>query len=103
MWTLYKRRRKFGLEIIIKENFDIDEFNKLAPNFNLTEKLNCLEKLIKDNNDENFKIYVYILQKGLTKQRESQVQKLKDLFKLNLPNYEDGICLFEILKENGLQ
>jgi len=104
-----KEEEKIVLESTIKGNFDIDEFNKLAPNFNLTEKLNCLrmtknlDNLIKDNHDKNLKICAYILQKGLTKQRESQVQKLEDSFKLNLRNYEDGICPFEILKENGLQ
>ena len=49
---------------------DINEFNDLAPNFNLTERLNCLritkelDKFNKEEHDKNLRTSVYILQKG---------------------------------------
>ena len=36
-------------------------------------------------------------------QRESQIIKLQEAFKLKIPNYKDGICPFEISKEKGSQ
>ena len=104
-----KEEEKIVLENNIEGNFDIDEFNNLTHNFNLNEKLNCLrmtknlDKIIKDNHDKNLKICAYILQKGLMKQRESQVQKLQESFKLNIPNYEDGTCPFGQLERMGCQ
>ena len=99
------------LESSAVEDKDINEFNNLAQNFNLSERLNCLritECLDKFNNDHenNLKLSVYILQKGLLEQRERQIENMKQDFNLNLPNYEDGNCPFEDpenSKYNGIQ
>ncbi len=91
------------------ENKDINESNDLAPNFNLTERLNCLritKELDKFNNGElenNLRTSVYILQKGLTEQRENQISIFKEHFKLELPVYEDGICHFENPENTKIQ
>jgi len=83
------------------EDKDINEFNDLAENFNLTERLNCLriskelEKLNKNEHENNLRTSVYILQKGLIEQRENQISLLQEKCKLKLPDYEDGICPFE--------
>ena len=78
---------------------DINEFNNLAQNFSLIERLNCLRitkcldnlnndehennlKLSQYNNDtleNNLKLSVYILQKGLLVPRESQIENLKKI------------------------
>ena len=91
---------KVVLESSAVEDNDITEFNELAPNFNLTERLNCLritkelDKFNKQEHEKNLKTSVYILQKGLIEQRESQISSLKEHVKLELPDYEDGICPF---------
>ena len=83
------------------EGIDIDEFNDLAPNFNLTERLNCLritknlDAFIKNNHKDNLRTSIYVLQKGLLEQRENQISTLQNRFKLKIPNYENGICPFE--------
>ena len=100
------------LESSAVKDKDINEFNSLAPNFNLTERLNCLritkclDKYIKDEHENNLKISVYLLQKGLLEQRENQISNLKNDFNLTLPDYEDGKCPFENpenSKYNGIQ
>ena len=96
-----EEEEKIVLENTAVENIDINEFNNLAPNFNLTKRLNCLritkklDKFNNNNHDINLKISIYLLQKGLIEQRESQISKLQKLFKLNIPDYQDGICPFE--------
>ena len=107
-----KEEEKIVLENTDVEDIDIDEFNNLVINFNLTKRLNCLritkklDKLNKDSHDTNLRMSVYILQKGLMEQRESHILKLQEEFNLKIPNYQDGICPFEdpkISKENGNQ
>ena len=104
-----EEEEKIVLENTAAENLDIDEFNKLASNFNLTERLNCLRMtknldiFIKDNHEKNLRTCVYILQKGLMEQRESQIQSLKESFPLKIQNYEDGTFPFEVTKENGIR
>ena len=88
------------------EDKDINEFNDLTENFILTERLNCLritkklDEFNKKEHENNLRISVYILQKGLIEQRESQISFLKEKFELNLDDYEDGICPFEKPEEN---
>ena len=104
-----EEEEKILLENNALENLDLDEFNNLAHNFNLTERINCfrktknLDKFIKDNHDNNLRTCIYILQKGLMEQRENlgQTHKLQEDLKLKIPNYEEGICPFEISKEKG--
>jgi len=104
-----EEEEKIVLENTAVENLDIDKFNNLAPNFNLTERLNCLrmtknlDKFIKHNHDKNLRACIYILQKGLMEQRESLIPKLQEKLNLKIPNYEDGICPFEISKDKGSQ
>ena len=89
------------LESSAVKDKDINEFNTLAPNFNLTERLNCLritkylDKLNKDDHENNLKISVFILQKGLLEQRENQIANMKKDFNLTLPDYKDGVCPFK--------
>ena len=86
---------------------DMNLINKLAPNFNLTKKLNCvritkkLDNNIKNkNHEENLRIVLYVFQKGLIKQKGEEILKLKKDFNLHIPDYEDGICPFIYSKEN---
>ena len=63
------------LESSAAENEDINKIKKFAPNFNLSELLNCLEickrldNLNEDMHETNLNIALYILQKGLIEQR----------------------------------
>ena len=43
------------------------------------------------------------MQKGLIEQRESQISSLKEHVKLELPDYEDGICPFENPENTKIQ
>ena len=97
-----EEEEQFILESSATENEDINKIKKLAPNFNLSELLNCLEickrldDLNKNMHETNLNIALYILQKGLIEQRENQIIKLKNDFNLNnIPDYEDGKCPFE--------
>jgi hypothetical protein len=100
------------LESSAVQDDDINKITKLAPNFNLTELLNCLritkylDKFNANEHENNLKIALYVLLKGLIEQRERQISKLKEDFNLNILDYEDGQCPFEEPKErerNGNQ
>ena len=51
------------------------------------------------DHDNNLRTCTYILKRGLLEKRESLIQKLQNYFKIYIPNYEKGICPFEILEE----
>ena len=91
------------------EDKDINKFNDLAPNFNLTKLLNCLriikelDKFNKEEHETNLRTSLYILQKGLTEERENQISSLNKKFKLQLSDYEDGICPFENPENTKIQ
>jgi hypothetical protein len=100
------------LESSAVQDDDINKIKKLALNFNLTELLNCLritkylDKFNANEHENNLKIALYVLLKGLIEQRERQISKLKEDFNLNILDYEDGQCPFEEPKEterNGNQ
>ena len=92
---------KVVLESSFVHDKDIDEIKEIAPELNLTERLNCLrisrylDNYNKDEYENNFRIVLYILQNGITEQREHQAQAIKEKFKVNIPDYEIGKCPFE--------
>jgi hypothetical protein len=92
---------KVVLESSVVHDEDIDEIKERAPELNLTERLNCLriskllDKYNKDEHENNLRIALYVLQNGLTEQREYQANAIKEKFEVNIPNYEDGKCPFE--------
>ena len=77
------------------EDKDISEFNKLAKDFSLSERLNCLRisreldnrsKIEgKKEHKKNLRLSVYIFKNGLLEEREKNIKKLKEKFlKVNL-------------------
>ena len=96
-----EKEEKVVLESSVVQDKDIDEIKNRAPELNLTERLNCLriskylDNYNKDDHENNLRIALYVLQKGITEQRENQTDAIKEKFKVNIPDYEIGKCPFE--------
>lgn len=100
----YNKNEKVFINPIIEDE-SLNEIKKQAPMLNLRQLFNCiriskkLDKYILNEHENNLKLVLYILQKGLIIQKDAHTSELKQQLKIKLSEYENGKYPFEILRK----